>query len=76
MTAGQAWNWATVYSITNGNNEVSGLTKFYAKSIKNICKHYGVTNIFLKDIEKVDGHPTYKGMQSICEQVYAVVREK
>ena len=59
---------------TNGNNEVSGLTRPYAKSIEKVCKHYGVTNIVLKDIEKTDGHPTYKGMQSICEQVYEVVR--
>ena len=42
--------------------------------MQNVCKHYGVTNIVLKDIEKVDGHPTYTGMQSICEQVYSILK--
>ena len=65
---------ATVYSITNRNDDILGLTKPYAKSIEKVCKHYGVTNIVLKDIEKTDGHPTYKGMQSICEQVYEVLK--
>ena len=66
---------ATVYSITNGDEGFPGVSKSYAKSINNICKYYGVTNIVLENIEKVDGHPTYKGMQSICEQVYEVVGE-
>lgn len=66
---------ATVYSITNGNNEVSGLTRSYAKSIEKVSRHYGVTNIVVKDIETTDEHPTYSGMQSICEQVYEVVKE-
>lgn len=65
---------ATVYSITNRNDDILGLTKPYAKSIEKVCKHYGVTNIVLKDIEKTDSHPTYKGMQSICEQVYEVLK--
>ena len=65
---------ATIYTITNGDNGIPDLTRPYAKSIEKVCKHYDVTNIVLKDIEKTDGHPTYKGMQSICEQVYEVVR--
>ena len=66
---------AMVYNITNnGTNGVPGLTKSIAKSMQNICKHYGVTNIVLKDIEKVNGHPTFAGMQSICEQVYSVLK--
>ena len=67
---------ATVYSITNGDDGFPGLSKPFAKSIQSICRHYGVTNIVLDDIEKMDGHPTYAGMQSICEQVYEVVRER
>ena len=43
------------------------------KQIEKVSKHYGVTNIVVNDIEKVDGHPTYAGMQSICEQVYEVI---
>lgn len=66
---------ATVYSITNGDNGFPGLTKSYAKSIEKVSRHYGVTNIVVKNIEMTDGHPTYSGMQSICEQVYEVVKE-
>ena len=66
---------ATVYTITNGDNAFPGLTKSYAKSIEKVSRHYGVTNIVVKDIETTDEHPTYSGMQSICEQVYEVVKE-
>ena len=31
------------------------------------------TNIVVEDIETTDGHPTYAGMQSICERVYEEV---
>lgn len=31
---------------------------------------YGVTNIHLRDIDKQWGHPSIKGMKSICEQVW------
>lgn len=67
---------ATVYNITNsGTDGIPGLTKPIVKSMQNVCKHYGVTNIVLKDIEKINGHPTCAGMQSICEQVYSVLRK-
>lgn len=66
---------AMVYCINNCvANDFHGITKPFAKSIKNVCKHYGVTNITLEDIETTDGHPTYAGMQSICEQVYYVLK--
>ena len=66
---------AIVLNITNNVTAgIPGLTKSIAESMQNICNHYGVYNIVLKDIEKVDGHPTYKGMQSICNQVYPAVR--
>jgi hypothetical protein len=42
--------------------------------MQKVCKHYGVTNIVLEDIDKVEGHPTYAGMQAICEQVYSVLK--
>ena len=64
---------ATVYSIINGDGGFPELTKPYAKSIQKVCKHYGVTHITLRDIETKDGHPTYAGMQAICEQVYSVL---
>jgi putative uncharacterized protein (fragment) len=40
-----------------------------------ICRHYGVTNIHLRDIDKQWGHPSIKGMKSICEQVCKVLEE-
>lgn len=64
---------ARVYNITNSDDPY-GVSSSYAKSMRRICKHYGVTNIVLEDIKKVDGHPTYAGMQAICEQVYHVLR--
>ena len=64
---------ATIYNITNSDDPY-GVNSSYARSMQKVCKHYGVTNIVLKDIEKVEGHPTYAGMQAICEQVYSVLK--
>jgi lysophospholipase L1-like esterase len=38
-------------------------------SFREVCKHYGVQLIELYDIEKQNGHPSIKGMQSICDQI-------
>ena len=66
---------AIIYNITNsGTDGVPGLTKSYAKSIQKVCDYYDITNIVLEDIEKTETHPTYAGMQKICEQVYSVLR--
>lgn len=35
-------------------------------------KHFGVKTVRLHDIDKLEGHPTVKGMSEICEQVLAV----
>ena len=67
---------AKVYCIINGDGGIPELTKSYAKSIQKICKHYGMTSIVVEDIEMTDNHPTYAGMQSICGQVYAVLRRE
>ena len=34
-----------------------------------ICEHFGVKQVLLKDIDKFNGHPTIKGMSQICEQI-------
>lgn len=57
-----------IYNITN-----TGLSDEVTGSMAEICRHYGVTNICLHDIEKQWGHPSIKGMKSICEQVWQVV---
>lgn len=55
---------ARIYNITN-----SELSEPVTSSIDKICRHYGITNIRLHDIEKQWGHPSIKGMESICQQV-------
>ena len=46
-----------------------GLSKEVTESSKLICEHYGVKCIALKDIHKMAGHPSVKGMQQIADQV-------
>ena len=59
-----------IYNITN-----TELSEDVINSMDEICRHYGVTNIRLRDIDKQWGHPSIKGMKSICEQVCKVVEE-
>lgn len=47
------------------------LTEGVTQSTLEICKHYGVTCIQLRDIDKKSGHPSIKGMQQIADQVFA-----
>ena len=54
-----------IYNITN-----TELSEDVINSMDEICRHYGVTNIRLRDIDKQWGHPSIKGMKSICEQVW------
>ena len=53
-----------VYFILN-----DGLKDEIDSSVKEICGHYGVKCIELKDIDKMSGHPTIKGMAQIAEQI-------
>lgn len=62
---------ALIYFITN-----TELSEPVTISIDEVCQHYGITNIRLRDIDKQWGHPSVKGMQSICEQVGAVVAQE
>ncbi len=59
---------ALIYYITN-----TELSEPVMTSIDEVCRHYGITNIRLHDIDKQWGHPSVQGMKSICEQVGAVV---
>lgn len=43
-------------------------------SCKEICAHYNVPCIVLKDIDKINGHPSVKGMKAIAQQVLATLR--
>ena len=42
-------------------------------SMDEICRHYGIENIRLHDIDKQWGHPSVQGMQSIDAQVWESV---
>lgn len=59
---------AGIYNITN-----SELSPEVTESMAEICRHYGILNIHLHDIEKQWGHPSVKGMKSIEEQVWAAI---
>ena len=39
------------------------------ESVKTICAHYGVKCIELENIDKINGHPSVKGMKQISEQI-------
>jgi len=58
---------ARIYNITN-----SELSDEITESADVICRHYGIPNILLHDIEKQSGHPSVQGMKSICDQIRAV----
>lgn len=50
------------------NNDLS---EAVTESIKTICNHYGVNYIQLVDVERIEGHPSVKGMQQIVDQIRA-----
>ena len=38
------------------------------------AEYYGVRFVRLKNIDKLDGHPTAKGMQAISDQIWNVCK--
>ena len=60
-----------IYFILN-----SELRESINTSVKTICQHYGVEVIELKDIDKISGHPSVKGMRQIADQVNKAVKDK
>lgn len=59
---------ATIYSLLN-----SELREPINESMREVCKHYNVQLIELHDIDKQVGHPSVKGMQSICNQLLEAI---
>ena len=55
---------AQIVSILN-----SELREPINESMREICKHYGIQLVELHDIDKQNGHPSVKGMQSIFNQL-------
>ena len=41
------------------------------ESVRTICTHYGVKLIEFEGIDKINGHPSVKGMKQISEQLKA-----
>ncbi len=50
------------------------LTETITTSCRTICNHYGIPMIELHDVDKINGHPSIKGMKTIAEQVGAAVK--
>lgn len=46
-----------------------GLKNEITNGISEICNHYGITAVKLSDIDKVENHPTKKGMTEIKNQI-------
>lgn len=60
-----------IYCIINTELKTE-ISEFY----KLICKKNGVDVIELHDIDKVDGHPTIKGMKEIKDQIFDYIKSK
>ena len=60
---------ADIYFLLN-----DGLSNSVNESVKTICQHYGVPCIELKDIHKLSGHPSVKGMQQIADQIAEAIK--
>ena len=43
------------------------------ESVHEICRHYGIVCIDLKNIDKQSGHPSVKGMRAIADQVIEAI---
>ena len=48
----------------------------FNESVYTICKHYGVPVITLKNIDKMQGHPSVKGMEQIAAQIEEAINNK
>jgi len=46
-----------------------GLSKEITESVKNICNHYHVSCIEFSGLDKINGHPSIKGMEQITRQI-------
>ncbi len=52
------------------------LTPEIVESINTVCDHYKVPVIQLHDIDKINMHPSVKGMQQIADQLTARIVKK
>ena len=59
-----------IYVIIN-----DGLSKEITESSRTVCEHYNVKYVMMKDIDKLNGHPSVKGMRQIAEQVGKIMKK-
>lgn len=59
-----------IYVIIN-----DGLSEDITESSRTVCEHYKVKYVMLKDIDKLNGHPSIKGMRQIAEQVGKIMKK-
>ena len=45
------------------------LTETITTSCRTICNHYGIPMIELHDVDKINGHPSIKGMKAIADAI-------
>ena len=65
----QLWNpQARIINIIN-----DGLKSDIVNGMKTACEHYGVEVIQLQNISKTNSHPNIDGMESIKNQVKAIL---
>lgn len=57
-----------IYVIIN-----DGLSEDITESSRAICEHYKVRYVMLENIDKMNGHPSVKGMEQIAEQVEKII---
>lgn len=50
------------------------LTDEINESVKTVCKHYSIPVIELKNIDKMSGHPSIKGMRQIADQLAKAIK--
>lgn len=51
------------------------INKLFIESMENICKHYDVECLTLKDIDKQSNHPSIKGMRQIAKQIIDFIEQ-
>ena len=69
------WYSPTAPPETTDVNKVEQTWWWQVISVKKICNKYQVPVIALHDIDKKNGHPTIKGMNSIADQVLKVIKK-
>lgn len=66
----QLYPLARICNLTN-----TELSTEITESMATICRHYGIENVRLHDVDKQWGHPSVQGMKAISSQLWEVLRD-